>query len=80
MRVTGEGVWGDPPDREAAKAVLRRAVSNVNEHELRQAQRLTEIVAVQNRYNPTDRESDGLIDMCAGAVGLHPLGARDRQR
>ena len=26
MRVTGEGVWGDPPDREAAKAVLRRAV------------------------------------------------------
>jgi aryl-alcohol dehydrogenase-like predicted oxidoreductase len=41
------------------------AVSNVNEHELRQAQRLTEIVAVQNRYNPTDRESDGLIDVCA---------------
>ena len=41
------------------------AVSNVNEHELRQAQRLTEIVAVQNRYNPTDRESDGLIDLCA---------------
>ena len=39
--------------------------SNVNEHELRQAQRLTEIVAVQNRHNPTDRESDGLIDMCA---------------
>ncbi len=26
MRITGEGVWGDPPDREAAKAVLRRAV------------------------------------------------------
>jgi pyridoxine 4-dehydrogenase len=40
------------------------AVSNVNEHELRRAQRLTEIVAVQNRYNPTDRESDGMIDVC----------------
>ncbi len=26
MRIVGEGVWGDPPDREAAKAVLRRAV------------------------------------------------------
>ena len=27
MRVTGQGVWGDPPDREAALAVLRRALS-----------------------------------------------------
>jgi pyridoxine 4-dehydrogenase len=26
MRLTGRGVWGDPPDREEAKAVLRRAV------------------------------------------------------
>jgi diketogulonate reductase-like aldo/keto reductase len=26
MRITGRGIWGDPPDREAAKAVLRRAV------------------------------------------------------
>lgn len=26
MRVTGAGVWGPPPDRESAKAVLRRAV------------------------------------------------------
>ena len=26
MRVTGEGVWGDPPDRDTARAVLRRAV------------------------------------------------------
>jgi aryl-alcohol dehydrogenase-like predicted oxidoreductase len=26
MRITGKGVWGDPPDREAARAVLRRAV------------------------------------------------------
>ncbi|HTW97553.1 MAG TPA: aldo/keto reductase [Acidimicrobiales bacterium] len=26
MRITGEGIWGEPPDREAAKAVLRRAV------------------------------------------------------
>jgi len=26
MRVTGAGVWGDPPDRSAAKALLRRAL------------------------------------------------------
>jgi pyridoxine 4-dehydrogenase len=26
MRITGAGIWGDPPDRDAAKAVLRRAV------------------------------------------------------
>jgi len=26
MRLTGDGVWGDPPDREEAKDVLRRAV------------------------------------------------------
>ena len=26
MRITGTGIWGDPPDREEAKAVLRRAV------------------------------------------------------
>jgi pyridoxine 4-dehydrogenase len=26
MRITGEGIWGEPKDREAAKNVLRRAV------------------------------------------------------
>ena len=26
MRITGPGVWGDPPDREQARAALRRAV------------------------------------------------------
>src|ERR1700735_5039384 len=26
MRITGEGVWGAPPDRDRAKAALRRAV------------------------------------------------------
>jgi pyridoxine 4-dehydrogenase len=26
MRITGPGVWGDPPDRDAAKRLLRRAV------------------------------------------------------
>ncbi len=26
MRITGKGIWGEPPDREEAKQVLRRAV------------------------------------------------------
>jgi pyridoxine 4-dehydrogenase len=26
MRITGPGIWGEPPDREAAKRLLRRAV------------------------------------------------------
>jgi pyridoxine 4-dehydrogenase len=26
MRITGTGIWGDPPDRDLAKATLRRAV------------------------------------------------------
>jgi pyridoxine 4-dehydrogenase len=26
MRLTGDGIWGDPPDPDAARAVLRRAV------------------------------------------------------
>ena len=26
MRITGEGIWGEPPDAEAAKQVLRRAL------------------------------------------------------
>jgi aryl-alcohol dehydrogenase-like predicted oxidoreductase len=31
MRITGDGIWGPPPDPEGAKAVLRRAVElNVN--------------------------------------------------
>jgi len=173
MRITGRGIWGEPPDREAAKAVLRRAVeldvnfidtadsygphvsetliaealspypddlviatkgghdrpgpgqwrpngrpehlreacegslrrlrleqiplyqlhrpdpevpleesigalvelreqgkirhlglSNVNEAQLRRAQRLTPVVSIQNRYNLGDRGSEPLIDLC----------------
>jgi aryl-alcohol dehydrogenase-like predicted oxidoreductase len=26
MRITGKGIWGEPPDREKAKAAVRRAV------------------------------------------------------
>lgn len=40
-------------------------VSNVNRELLRRARGVTEIVSVQNRYNPFDRRSEALIDLCA---------------
>jgi pyridoxine 4-dehydrogenase len=39
-------------------------LSNVTERQLREAQRLTPIVSIQNRYNVTDRGSEGLVDLC----------------
>jgi len=39
-------------------------VSNVSERQLREAQRLTPVVSVQNRYNLADRASDPIIDLC----------------
>jgi pyridoxine 4-dehydrogenase len=39
-------------------------LSNVTEDELRQAQRLTPIVSIQNRFNLSDRHSESLIDLC----------------
>jgi pyridoxine 4-dehydrogenase len=39
-------------------------LSNVTEEQLRQAQRLTPIVSIQNRYNVDDRRSQPLVDLC----------------
>jgi pyridoxine 4-dehydrogenase len=39
-------------------------LSNVNEDQLRRAQAMTAIVSIQNRYNPGDRKSDTLVDLC----------------
>lgn len=39
-------------------------VSNVSEHQLREAMALTPVVSVQNRYNVTDRSSEGMVDLC----------------
>jgi pyridoxine 4-dehydrogenase len=39
-------------------------LSNVNEDQLHRAQALTPIVSIQNRYNPGDRSSDALVDLC----------------
>jgi pyridoxine 4-dehydrogenase len=39
-------------------------LSNVDEDQLRRAQRLTPIVSIQNRYNVNDRRSEPLLDLC----------------
>ena len=39
-------------------------VSNFTEEQLREAERVTPIVSLQNRYNVTDRSSESLVDLC----------------
>ncbi len=39
-------------------------ISNVSLDQLKQAERLTPLVSVQNRFNLEDRRSDGLIEYC----------------
>jgi pyridoxine 4-dehydrogenase len=39
-------------------------VSNFSEHQLREAERVTPVVSVQNRYNVADRSSESLVDLC----------------
>jgi pyridoxine 4-dehydrogenase len=39
-------------------------VSNYTEQQLRQAQRLTPVVSIQNRFNVGDRTSESLLDLC----------------
>ena len=39
-------------------------VSNVSEAQLREAQRIVNVVSVQNRYNVTDRSAQQVLDVC----------------
>ncbi len=39
-------------------------VSNVNGQQLHEAQGITPVVSVQNRYNAADRSSDAVVDLC----------------
>jgi len=39
-------------------------VSNVSESQLREAESLTPVVSVQNRYNVSDRSSEAMVDLC----------------
>jgi len=39
-------------------------VSNFSQDQLREAERVTPVVSVQNRYNVTDRASEAMVDLC----------------
>ena len=39
-------------------------VSNFSEEQLREAERVTPVVSVQNRYNVADRSSESMVDLC----------------
>jgi aryl-alcohol dehydrogenase-like predicted oxidoreductase len=39
-------------------------VSNFSEEQLREAERVTPVVSVQNRYNVIDRSSEPMVDLC----------------
>ncbi|HKA05395.1 MAG TPA: aldo/keto reductase [Acidimicrobiales bacterium] len=49
--------------KEAGK-IRHIGLSNVNESQLRQAEKLTPVVSIQNRYNVADRVSESLVDLC----------------
>jgi pyridoxine 4-dehydrogenase len=39
-------------------------LSNVSEKQIREAETLTPVVSIQNRYNPSDRKSESVLDVC----------------
>ena len=48
-------------------------VSNVSEEQLERARAVVDVVTVQNRYNLTERESDGVLEACESAeIGFIP--------
>ncbi len=48
-------------------------VSNVSTDELAEAREIVEVVTVQNRFNLEDRDSEDVLDVCAGeGIGFIP--------
>jgi aryl-alcohol dehydrogenase-like predicted oxidoreductase len=55
---------GTLAELQAEGKVRHVGLSNVTTAELRRALDIVPIVSVQNRYNPTDRSSDGVLALC----------------
>ena len=76
-RVPIEDSIGTLVDLQREGKIGHIGVSNVSAAEMSRAQRVAEIVSVQNSYNLRDRSSDGLIDLCASAgiafIAFYPL-------
>lgn len=64
-------------DMQAQGKIRHIGLSEVNVAELEQAQRITPIVSIQNRYNLTDRGSEAILERCArdqlGFIPWFPL-------
>lgn len=60
---------GTLADLRSEGKVRHVALSNVSTDELRQALDIVPIVSVQNRYNPGDRSSQAVLDLC-GELGI----------
>jgi len=80
-RVPYEESVGALADMKREGKIRHIGVSNVGRGLLRRARAVTAIVSVQNRYNPLDRRSEELVDLCAreglAFVPWAPLGAGD---
>jgi len=55
---------GTLADLKAAGKIRHIGVSNFDEQQLREAEAITPVVSVQNRYNVTDRSSETMVDLC----------------
>jgi len=59
-------------------------VSNFTEEQLREAERVTPVVSVQNRYNAVDRSSESMVDLCDQEMLVFlpwaPVQGTDRSR
>ena len=76
-RVPIEDSVGTLVDLQREGKIRYIGVSNVSAAELSRAQKVAEIVSVQNSYNLRDRSSDALVDICASAgiafIPFYPL-------
>jgi len=69
-KVPVEETLGALKDMQDAGKIRHIGLSEVTTSEIEQAAKVVPIVSVQNRYNFTDRDSDGVVDYC----GQHGLG------
>jgi aryl-alcohol dehydrogenase-like predicted oxidoreductase len=72
---------GELAKLQKAGKIRHVGVSNVNVAQLKQAQSITKIVSVQNRYNVQDRSSEDVLKYCeANKLGFLPWAPLDSGR
>jgi pyridoxine 4-dehydrogenase len=80
-RVPIEESVGALAELQAAGKIRHIGLSNVDEGQLERAQKIARIVSVQNRYNLTDRFSEGVLEACEqqgiAFVPWYPLATGD---